>query len=161
MRWLARVKRLLQPAATNSIPSRSISSGFCKKSIRSLARVGRVVNEDRGRLLHLQIRSGDTLILALVQKRRLASLGERDSIPDSHRTPIGLIEDCTPRVLAHGENKLLAFFGFGARLEDHLYRQIGCGHFLGRQYAVAVNRVVRSKIVVFENKPRTWHRNTD
>src|SRR5262245_24732804 len=161
MRWLAHASRPLQLAATNSIPSQLISNGSCKKSITSLARVWPVVDEDRGRLLHLQIRSGDTNIFALTQKRRPASLGDRDPIPDSHCAPIGLIEDCTPRVLAHSKNKLLPFFSFGAGLEDHLYRQVGCGHFLRRQYAVAVDRVVRSKIVVFKDKPRTWHRNTD
>ena len=53
MRWLVRVSRRLQQAATTSIQNPSISSGCCKKSIRCLGAAAGTASYGRTRLPHL------------------------------------------------------------------------------------------------------------
>ena len=86
-----------------------------------------------------------------MQHRRLATAGERNPILDSHRTALSLIEHGTARVFAHCKNMMLPLFNLGARLLEHAYREIGCGYFLGRQYPVAVDRMVGTEIVVLKD----------
>src|SRR5262245_13983099 len=93
-----------------------------------------------------------------MQQRRLAAARQRNAVPDANCTAIGLIEHGAARFLAHGKNQLLSLFDLGPGLKDHTDRQIGWRYFFSGQYAVAVDRIVGTKIVVLEDQPRTRHR---
>src|SRR5262245_15938993 len=103
----------------------------------------------------------DAVFLAFAQQRRFATAGKRDSIFDPYGATIRLIENCAAGLFADSKNKFLAFFSIGARLEDDVDRHTRRRHLFGRQYAVAVDGIVRTKIVILKDQPRTRHRNVD
>src|SRR5262245_66550730 len=88
-----------------------------------------------------------------MQQRRLAAARQRNAVPDANCTAIGLIEHGAARFLAHCKNQLLSLFDLGPGLKDHTDRQIGWRYFFSGQYAVAVDRIVGTKIVVLEDSP--------
>ena len=71
----------------------------------------------------------DVTFLALAQQRRFAASGKRNSVFDSHRAAIGLIEHGTACFVAHSENELLSLFSVGTRLEYHADRDT-CWRYL-------------------------------
>lgn len=58
-------------------------------------------------------------LIALLQQRRPAAIGDRDTALDPHRAVVDAIEHRAPRALADDHFHRLVFFGLCAGHEDH------------------------------------------
>ena len=109
----------------------------------------------------LQCLVGERALLALPQQWRLAAARQGDAILDAHHSTIGLIEHRAARIIAHREYELLPLLELCAGLKNHLNRYATRRNTFGRHHAVAVDRKIGPKIVIFEHQSGTRCCNAD